>query len=64
LQIYLGAIQPDIKEALDEGDVKRLAIVGDDNFILLDVPNKIIQVLSLDIWIGGRILTGCCPKLI
>jgi len=39
LQIYLGVIQPDIKEAFDEGDVKRLAIVSDDNFILLDVPN-------------------------
>ena len=42
-------IQPDIKKAFDEGDVKRLAIIRDDNFILLDVLNEIIQVFPIDI---------------
>jgi len=42
-------IQSDIKEGFDEGDVKRLAIVGDDNFILFNVLNEIIQILSIDI---------------
>ena len=42
-------IQPDFEKALDERDIKTFAVIGDDDFVSLDVLNEIIKILSLNI---------------
>ena len=45
----MGMIKSDLKIVLDERDIKAFAIVADNNLVSLDVLDKIIQVLSMDI---------------
>ena len=42
-------VQPDPKIVLDERDIKRFAVVRNDDLISLDVLNEIIQILPLNI---------------
>jgi len=42
-------VQPDIKEGFDKGDIKRFAIVSDNDLVFLDIVDEIIQVLPLNI---------------
>ncbi len=45
----MGMVQPDLKIILDERDIKASAIIRNDDLVFLDVLNKIIQVLPLNI---------------
>ena len=42
-------IQPDVKIVLNKRDIKAFAIIRNNDLIFLDVLDKIIQVLPLDI---------------
>ena len=45
----MGLVESDIEIMLKERNIKAFAIVADNNFVSLDVLDKIIQVLSLHI---------------
>ena len=45
----MGLFESDFELVLNERDIKAFAIVADNNLVSLDVLDKIIQVLSMDI---------------
>ena len=45
----MGMVESDIEIILNERDIKTFAIVCDDHFVFVNVLDKIIQVLPLNI---------------
>jgi hypothetical protein len=45
----MGMVESDIEMVLNERDIKTFAVVADNNFVSLNVLDKVIQVLTLHI---------------
>ena len=52
----MGMIKSDFEIVLDKRNIEAFAVIGDNDFVSLDVFNEIIQVLPLNICFNG--LTG------
>ena len=46
----MGMVESDIEIVLNKRDIKTFAVVADNNFVSLNILDKIFQVLPL--WIG------------
>jgi hypothetical protein len=64
-QIDVSLSQPDLKEPLDEGDVKTLPVVGDKERVIVEVLGELIQIVAVDVVADATaVVKGCGSDLI
>ncbi len=61
----MGMVESDIEIVLNERDIKTFAVVADNNFVFLNVLDKIFQVLPLYIGLDRfAVIKGDCGNIV